>query len=154
MYRLALAHRHSVSSCCRVCARNMAAVPDRCCNITGCVATAYAVTSSVFSTTFCSCMPANALRILCSLFVVLHTHCTHTLLQWGDEGKGKLVDILAQTYDVCARVAGGSNAGNEVFNVLHYTCTLRLYMWCYVSMQSTCCLLDTVSLQCLHCHAW
>eukprot|EP00953_Heterococcus_sp_UTEX-ZZ885_P010918 6339-Heterococcus_DN1.PRE.4 len=34
--------------------------------------------------------------------------------QWGDEGKGKLVDILAQTYDVCARVAGGSNAGNGV----------------------------------------
>ncbi len=31
--------------------------------------------------------------------------------QWGDEGKGKLVDILSQKYDVVARVAGGSNAG-------------------------------------------
>ena len=31
--------------------------------------------------------------------------------QWGDEGKGKLVDILSQDYDICARVGGGSNAG-------------------------------------------
>jgi adenylosuccinate synthase len=34
--------------------------------------------------------------------------------QWGDEGKGKLVDILAAKYDVCARVAGGSNAGHTI----------------------------------------
>jgi len=34
--------------------------------------------------------------------------------QWGDEGKGKLVDILSQKYDVCARVAGGSNAGHTI----------------------------------------
>ena len=31
--------------------------------------------------------------------------------QWGDEGKGKLVDILSSEYDFCTRVAGGSNAG-------------------------------------------
>jgi adenylosuccinate synthase len=34
--------------------------------------------------------------------------------QWGDEGKGKLVDLLSQRYDVCARVAGGSNAGHTI----------------------------------------
>mmetsp|Transcript_8732 Transcript_8732/g.19203 ORF Transcript_8732/g.19203 Transcript_8732/m.19203 type:complete len:517 (-) Transcript_8732:57-1607(-) len=34
--------------------------------------------------------------------------------QWGDEGKGKLVDILSQRYDVCCRVAGGSNAGHTI----------------------------------------
>jgi adenylosuccinate synthase len=34
--------------------------------------------------------------------------------QWGDEGKGKLVDVLSQDYDVCARVAGGSNAGHTI----------------------------------------
>jgi adenylosuccinate synthase len=34
--------------------------------------------------------------------------------QWGDEGKGKLVDLLSQDYDVCARVAGGSNAGHTI----------------------------------------
>jgi len=34
--------------------------------------------------------------------------------QWGDEGKGKLVDILSAEYDICARVAGGSNAGHTI----------------------------------------
>jgi adenylosuccinate synthase len=34
--------------------------------------------------------------------------------QWGDEGKGKLVDILAAKYDVCARFNGGSNAGHTI----------------------------------------
>ena len=34
--------------------------------------------------------------------------------QWGDEGKGKLVDILSAKYDICARVAGGSNAGHTI----------------------------------------
>ncbi len=28
--------------------------------------------------------------------------------QWGDEGKGKLVDLLSEDYDVCARVAGAT----------------------------------------------
>jgi len=34
--------------------------------------------------------------------------------QWGDEGKGKLVDILAQKYDVVARFNGGANAGHTL----------------------------------------
>jgi adenylosuccinate synthase len=34
--------------------------------------------------------------------------------QWGDEGKGKLVDILAKDYNVCARFNGGANAGHTV----------------------------------------
>jgi adenylosuccinate synthase len=34
--------------------------------------------------------------------------------QWGDEGKGKLVDVLGETYDIIARCAGGSNAGHTV----------------------------------------
>lgn len=34
--------------------------------------------------------------------------------QWGDEGKGKLVDIVSKNYDICARVAGGSNAGHTI----------------------------------------
>jgi len=40
--------------------------------------------------------------------------CTVLGLQWGDEGKGKLVDILAKNYDVCTRFNGGSNAGHTV----------------------------------------
>jgi len=34
--------------------------------------------------------------------------------QWGDEGKGKLVDILAPQYEISARANGGSNAGHSV----------------------------------------
>eukprot|EP00915_Cephaloidophora_sp_WS-2016_P003135 GHVH01004225.1.p1 GENE.GHVH01004225.1~~GHVH01004225.1.p1 ORF type:complete len:331 (+),score=42.11 GHVH01004225.1:843-1835(+) len=35
-------------------------------------------------------------------------------LQWGDEGKGKLVDILMQDTNVCCRFNGGSNAGHTI----------------------------------------
>lgn len=34
--------------------------------------------------------------------------------QWGDEGKGKLVDILCDNIDVCARCQGGNNAGHTI----------------------------------------
>ena len=34
--------------------------------------------------------------------------------QWGDEGKGKIVDVLTQTFEVVARYAGGHNAGHTV----------------------------------------
>ncbi|MFB9055665.1 adenylosuccinate synthase [Mariniflexile ostreae] len=45
-------------------------------------------------------------------------------LQWGDEGKGKIVDVLTSNYDIIARFQGGPNAGHTlVFNgrkhVLH-----------------------------------
>ncbi|XP_074309227.1 adenylosuccinate synthetase 2, chloroplastic-like [Silene latifolia] len=36
--------------------------------------------------------------------------------QWGDEGKGKLVDILARHFDVVARCQGGANAGHTIYN--------------------------------------
>jgi adenylosuccinate synthase len=35
-------------------------------------------------------------------------------VQWGDEGKGKIVDILSQRYDCVARYQGGHNAGHTV----------------------------------------
>ena len=34
--------------------------------------------------------------------------------QWGDEGKGKIVDYLARDAQVVARFAGGNNAGHTV----------------------------------------
>ncbi len=37
-------------------------------------------------------------------------------LQWGDEGKGKIVDYLTEQSDVVARAQGGSNAGHTVIN--------------------------------------
>jgi len=35
-------------------------------------------------------------------------------LQWGDEGKGKIVDYLAEDYDIIARFQGGPNAGHTL----------------------------------------
>src|SRR6201995_1143321 len=35
--------------------------------------------------------------------------------QWGDEGKGKVVDLLAERFDIVARYQGGHNAGHTVF---------------------------------------
>ena len=45
-------------------------------------------------------------------------------LQWGDEGKGKVVDVLTPHYDVITRFQGGPNAGhtlefNNIKHVLH-----------------------------------
>jgi adenylosuccinate synthase len=34
--------------------------------------------------------------------------------QWGDEGKGKIIDILAEHFDVIARACGGANAGHTI----------------------------------------
>lgn len=36
-------------------------------------------------------------------------------IQWGDEGKGKIVDMLAQKYDVVCRSQGGHNAGHTIW---------------------------------------
>lgn len=42
-------------------------------------------------------------------------------LQWGDEGKGKVVDVLTPRYDIVARFQGGPNAGHTLeFNGQHY----------------------------------
>lgn len=35
--------------------------------------------------------------------------------QWGDEGKGKLTDIMAEEYDMVVRATGGANAGHTVY---------------------------------------
>ncbi len=45
-------------------------------------------------------------------------------LQWGDEGKGKIVDVLTPRYDIIARFQGGPNAGhtlefNNIKHILH-----------------------------------
>ena len=36
--------------------------------------------------------------------------------QWGDEGKGKIVDLLAEPADMVVRFSGGDNAGHTVVN--------------------------------------
>ncbi|MBO7376141.1 MAG: adenylosuccinate synthetase, partial [Clostridia bacterium] len=37
-------------------------------------------------------------------------------INWGDEGKGRMVDLLAEEYDVVVRYQGGGNAGHTVVN--------------------------------------
>ena len=47
-----------------------------------------------------------------------------TGLQWGDEGKGKVIDLLASRYDATVRFNGGNNAGHTVKNgdkTLHFS---------------------------------
>ncbi len=41
-------------------------------------------------------------------------NCCVVGLQWGDEGKGKIVDILAEDSDIVVRYSGGANAGHTV----------------------------------------
>lgn len=35
---------------------------------------------------------------------------------WGDEGKGRMVDLLSEKYDIVVRYQGGNNAGHTVVN--------------------------------------
>ena len=42
--------------------------------------------------------------------------CAIVGVNWGDEGKGRMVDLLAESYDLVIRYQGGSNAGHTVIN--------------------------------------
>ncbi len=54
------------------------------------------------------------------------TVCAILGAQWGDEGKGKIVDFVAKDADVTARYSGGNNAGHTVMNPPQGTFTLHL----------------------------
>ena len=40
-----------------------------------------------------------------------------TGINWGDEGKGRVIDLLAENADVVVRYQGGNNAGHTVVNL-------------------------------------
>lgn len=44
------------------------------------------------------------------------SNCAIVGINWGDEGKGRMVDLLTQDYDVVVRYQGGGNAGHTVVN--------------------------------------
>ena len=44
------------------------------------------------------------------------SNCAIVGINWGDEGKGRMVDLLAEEYDVVVRFQGGGNAGHTVIN--------------------------------------
>ncbi len=41
-------------------------------------------------------------------------NCCVVGMQWGDEGKGKIIDLLSKDFDIVVRAQGGSNAGHTV----------------------------------------
>lgn len=57
--------------------------------------------------------------------------------QWGDEGKGKVVDLLANRFDIVARYQGGHNAGHSVY-VGDKAFVLRLLPSGIIHEDSTC----------------
>ena len=57
--------------------------------------------------------------------------------QWGDEAKGKFVDLLSQQADIVARFNGGDNAGHTVINQFG-TFKLRLTPNGFSNPQTTC----------------
>ena len=46
----------------------------------------------------------------------LMSNCAIVGINWGDEGKGRMVDLLTKDYDVVVRYQGGGNAGHTVIN--------------------------------------
>ena len=48
-----------------------------------------------------------------------------TGINWGDEGKGRVIDLLAENADVVARYQGGDNAGHTVVRSEEHTSELQ-----------------------------
>ncbi len=44
------------------------------------------------------------------------SNCAIVGINWGDEGKGRMVDLLTQNYDIVVRYQGGGNAGHTIMN--------------------------------------
>src|SRR4030081_1315313 len=64
---------------------------------------------------FCSThLPANAKSLENTSVVSQRKSAVILGAQWGDEGKGKIVDVLSERFAVVARYAGGHNAGHTV----------------------------------------
>ena len=50
--------------------------------------------------------------------------------QWGDKGKGNIVHILAQCYDIMVCCQGGANAGHTIYNfVLDFSILKIILYW-------------------------
>ena len=43
-------------------------------------------------------------------------NCAIVGINWGDEGKGRMVDLIARDYDIVCRYQGGNNAGHTIVN--------------------------------------
>ena len=45
-------------------------------------------------------------------------------INWGDEGKGRMVDLLSEKFDIVCRYQGGNNAGHTVINERGKLCSI------------------------------
>ncbi len=52
----------------------------------------------------------------CGRMELVMSNCAIVGINWGDEGKGRMVDLLTEDYDVVVRYQGGGNAGHTVIN--------------------------------------
>jgi adenylosuccinate synthase len=55
------------------------------------------------------------LEIELEYFGLMSTNIAVLGAQWGDEGKGKIVDLLTPNFSIVARYQGGHNAGHTVY---------------------------------------
>merc|ERR1712223_1445652 len=84
----------------------------------------YSISTSKCICTYKNCWSVNlkknpVFRLLKKRIKIVNMECPNKVkvvlgAQWGDEGKGKLVDLLAEHADVVARCQGGNNAGHTV----------------------------------------
>ena len=56
------------------------------------------------------------------------SNCAIVGINWGDEGKGRMVDLLTEDYDIVVRCQGGGNAGHTVINEFGKFALLSYYL--------------------------
>ena len=61
---------------------------------------------------------------------------------WGDEGKGKITDMLAQEADIIVRFQGGANAGHTIVNDMANLHCIHFRLAYFITIQQA--LLETV----------
>ena len=106
-----MAHLELVPGKQYACARAVPATCD-CANLFSCD---FVTNSAKSASPWATENPPVAPSSLSLFFLVLTMSVTVVLgAQWGDEGKGKLADILAHESQICCRAQGGNNAGHTI----------------------------------------
>ena len=59
-------------------------------------------------------------------------------INWGDEGKGRMVDLLTESFDVVVRFQGGTNAGHKVINENGWSLMMETSQPLAASMPAVC----------------
>ena len=59
-------------------------------------------------------MPAELPHVIWE--AIQMANCAIVGINWGDEGKGKITDLMAEASDIVVRFQGGANAGHTIIN--------------------------------------